>query len=55
MRMSDHIEQQVVQEIFCRKYFIPLENSKTGFFCFIRVGEAANISQICYIVGGEIG
>ena len=46
MRMSDHIKQQVVQEFFCQKCLILLENAKTGFFCFIRVGEEAIISKI---------
>ena len=27
----------------------PVVGGETGFFCFIRVGEAANVSKICYI------
>ena len=39
MSMSDYIEQQEVEEFFAKKGFILLENNRTGFFCFIRVGE----------------
>ena len=47
MSRSDHIKQQVVQELFA-KSLIFLENGKTGLFCFSRVGEAANISKLCF-------
>ena len=40
------------------KNFLPnglilLENGKTGFFCFTRVGEPAHISEISYPFGVE--
>ena len=50
MSMSDHIEQQVVQEFFSPEGLILLENGKAGLFCFIRMGEAANILKICYLI-----
>ena len=39
--MSDHIEQQVLQEFFAKKGLILLEKGKTGFFWFTRVGETS--------------
>ena len=48
MSKPDHIKQQVVQEFFAWKGLILLENNKTGFFCFSRAGEAANISKLCF-------
>ena len=53
MSMSDHINQQVSHEFFCQIGVILLENGKTGFFCFNRVGEPAHISKICYLSGVE--
>ena len=50
MSMSDHLKQQVLQE-FCQKGPIPLENSKTGFFCFTRVGKPAHISKLSHLFG----
>ena len=50
MSMSDHIKQQVLQEFFAKKVScILLENGKTGFCCFTRVGEPAHISKISYL------
>ena len=37
--------------IFCQKGLILLENGKTGFFCFTRVGEPAHISKISHPFG----
>ena len=51
--MSDHIEQQVLQEFFAKKGLILLEKGKTGFFWFTRVGEPAHISKISYLFGVE--
>ena len=48
MSISVHIKQQVVREYFCQKGLILLESGKAGFFCFIMVGKAANISKICH-------
>ena len=50
MSMSDDIKQQVLQE-FCQKGLIPLENGKTGFFCFTRVGEPAHILKLSHLFG----
>ena len=36
-----------------RKGIILLENGKTGFFCFTRVGEPALISKTSYLFGVE--
>ena len=48
--MSDHIKQRVLQEFFTKNFFLLLlENGKTGFFCFTRVGEPAHISKIFYL------
>ena len=38
---------------FCHIGFILLENGKTGFFCFSKVGEAAHISKLSYLFGVE--
>ena len=46
MSMSDHNKQQVLQEFFCQKGLLLLENGKTGFLCFTRVVEPAHISKI---------
>ena len=46
MSMSDHNKQQVLQEFFCQKGLLLLENGKTGFLCFTRVVEPAQISKI---------
>ena len=58
MGMSDHDKQQVVQEFFAKKVSFSwnLENGKTGFFCFIRVREVANMSKICLHIpsGGSV-
>ena len=48
MTMSYHVKQQVVQDIFFRKFLIFLENGKTGFFCFLRVGEAVSMLKVYY-------
>ena len=53
MSRSDHIKQQVLQEFFCQKSLILLENGKTGFFRFTRVGEPAHILKISYLFGVE--
>ena len=53
MSMFDHIKQQALQELFCQKGLILLENGKTGFFCFTRVGEPAHISKLSYLFGVE--
>ena len=46
MSMPYSTEQQVMQDFSPeRSHF--LENGKTGFFCFIGVGEAASILKIC--------
>ena len=45
MSMSDHIKQQVVQEILPNRSSL-LENGKSGFFSFIRVEEVANIHNV---------
>ena len=36
--------------ILSQKDVILLDNGKTGFFRFIRVGDAANILKLCYII-----
>ena len=48
------LKQQVLQELFCQKGLILLENGKIGFFCFTRVGEPAHISKISYLFGVEL-
>ena len=50
MSMSDHIKQQVLQEFFCQKSLILLENGKTGFFCFTRVGEPFPAHILRYLI-----
>ena len=42
MSRSDHIKQKVVQEFFCQKGLILLENDKTGFFCrnYVSISES---------------
>ena len=51
MRMLDQIKKQVLTKEFFSKNGLDRSpgNSKTRFFCFIRVEEAANISKICYM------
>ena len=44
MSMYGHIKQQIVHDFCTKKGLILLENGKSWLFCFIRVGEAANIS-----------
>ena len=49
MSMSDHIKQHAGgKRTFWQKGLVLLENGKTGFFCFLRVGETVKISKICY-------
>ena len=45
MSMSDLSKQQVLQE-FCQQGLIPLENGKTGFFCFTRSGRISTHIEI---------
>ena len=49
MSMSDHLATGGTR-IFCQESLILLENGKTEFFCFIKVGEAANISKTCHLI-----
>ena len=51
MSMSDHIKQRVSQKCLAKK--VLLDNGKTGFFCFTRVGEPAHISKVFYLFGVE--
>ena len=48
MSMFYHIKQQVVQDIFPPKGLIFLENGKTGFFSFLRVGEVVSTLKVYY-------
>ena len=48
MSMSDHIKQQLVEEIFAKKVSFPGKR-QMWIFLFIRVGEAAHISKVCNI------
>ena len=48
MIMPGHIKQQVAQEFFDKNVSFSWKMATTGFFCFVRVGEAANRSKICY-------
>ena len=53
MYMSCHIKQQVVQDFF-QQGLIFLENGKTGFFCFLRVIDAASmLKDVSYSVSRQ--
>ena len=47
MSLSDHIKQQVLQELFAKKVSFT-GNGKTRFFRFTRVGEPVHITKLCY-------
>ena len=59
MSMSDHIKQQVLQELFAKKCVVLVENGKTAIFCFTLLSERTsthteNILKylICYTMSG---
>ena len=49
MNMSYHIKQLLVRNFFLKG--LPfLENTKTGFLCFLQVEEAASILKILLLI-----